>query len=377
MPLENVDYAASYFKYKTPTPINGELNHTSIKRLEVELTANACGVEQHKEDWGYLGLVLSDEDYAKIKPTPTKFEAPEYPKELTIPTNATQVTAFNLRKKYKEAKREYYECKNDENALLRHIKDAIEPQYLESMVNPHTQLLEADIPMVLKYLKDKYGKVPTDMVKEKETEIRNMNFNPADPLVLLFNPVEKLKKLAIEAEVPYTENQLLDLTLTVIKNTRDYETAIRDWCYKKTHSNKWDDFKKHFEDAQQDLKEVRGPTMQQAGFHHANSLVQQIRTEMADQDGNMIHMLQQVLDHHAEAEPTPSETTSEVSSATNTQHKANSAMAADAVSLEILKLLKELKQDMKKKPGKANEKGPNQKSPDDASFFRRRRMSIV
>ena len=43
-----------------------------------------------------------------------------------------------------------------------------------------------------------------------------MKFNPADPMILLFNPIDKLAKMGISAEIEYTENQLLDIGLTVI-----------------------------------------------------------------------------------------------------------------------------------------------------------------
>ena len=63
-----VDYAASYFKFKTPTPIIGAPTHTTLKRLKQELRANASSVERDlgDGDHGYLGLVLDEAEYAKI-----------------------------------------------------------------------------------------------------------------------------------------------------------------------------------------------------------------------------------------------------------------------------------------------------------------------
>ena len=86
-----VDYVASYFKYKTPTPIQGTPTYKALKRLKAELRANASSVECDLGggNHGYLGLVLSDQEYATVSPTP--FIAPAYPGQLTIPANATQV----------------------------------------------------------------------------------------------------------------------------------------------------------------------------------------------------------------------------------------------------------------------------------------------
>ena len=110
-----------------------------------------------------------------------------------------------------------------EKALQRHIQDAIEDKYLESLIDEDTQLIQEDIPTVLAYLFETYGKVPSEEVKQREAEIRTMSFHPADPMILLYNPVEKLKSMAESAGIPYTPKQILDIGLTVLRNTRDFE----------------------------------------------------------------------------------------------------------------------------------------------------------
>ena len=97
MAAGTVNYAASYFKYKTPTPIFGAPTNKTLKRLKQELCANASSVESDlgSGDHGYLGLVLSNADYASV--SDTAFVAPNYPQPLTIPPGTSQVGAFNLR----------------------------------------------------------------------------------------------------------------------------------------------------------------------------------------------------------------------------------------------------------------------------------------
>ena len=53
-------------------------------------------------------------------------------------------------------------------------------------------------------------------MKQKETELRITAFNPADPMIIIYNPIEKLCKMAEAANIAYTENQILDIRLTVI-----------------------------------------------------------------------------------------------------------------------------------------------------------------
>ena len=104
MTLGAVDYADSYFKYKTPTPIQGAPTNKTLKRQKQELRANASSVESDLGIWdhGYLGLVLTDAEYATVMATP--FVPPTYPATLTTPTGTDQVKALNLQEIHKERK---------------------------------------------------------------------------------------------------------------------------------------------------------------------------------------------------------------------------------------------------------------------------------
>ena len=96
MALGAVDYAASYFQYKTPTPIQGAPTNKTLKRLKQELRANTSSVKSDLGggDHGYLGLVLTNAEYATITATP--FVPPTYPATLKITTGTDQVKALNL-----------------------------------------------------------------------------------------------------------------------------------------------------------------------------------------------------------------------------------------------------------------------------------------
>ena len=264
MTLGAVDYAASYFKYKTPTPIQGSPTNKTLKRLKQELRANTSSVESDLGggDHGYLGLLLTDAEYATFTATP--FVPPTYPATLTIPLGIDQVEALNLREIHKDAKNAYYKCKNVEKALQRHVQDAIEDKYLDTLVNEDTQLIQDDIPTVLQFLFHAYRKKPSEEVKQEETEFRTTAFNPADPMIILYNTIEKLRKMAESANIVYTENQILDIGLTVIQNTRAFEKVLGDWENLLTTDKIWARFKTQFTAAQKQLKSILGPNMQQA-----------------------------------------------------------------------------------------------------------------
>ena len=122
MALGTIDYASSYFKYKTPMPICSEPTYKSIKRLKLELQANASSVEIDLGggNHSYLGLILTDTEYALI-PNTQPFVAPNYPPLLLIPATSTQIQALELKEQHEERKKLYLEYKNIEKALLRNI----------------------------------------------------------------------------------------------------------------------------------------------------------------------------------------------------------------------------------------------------------------
>ena len=175
MAIGIIDYASLYFEYKTSTLICGKPTHKSLKRLKLELQANASSVETDLGggNHGYLGLVLTDQEYATI-PNTQPFAAPNYPPPLLIPATSTQIQAIELKEQHNEGKRLYLEYKNVEKALLHYIQDAIEDKYIEALVDEYTNLLTGDVPAILEYLDYNYSKVRSKEVIAKDNEVMTM-----------------------------------------------------------------------------------------------------------------------------------------------------------------------------------------------------------
>ena len=100
-----------------------------------------------------------------------------------------------------------------------------------------------------------------------------------------------------------------------------------------TNTKTWASFKTHFKTAQAELKEIRGPTMQQAGYHHANMLAQQLRTDLQVQGTDMLALVQGFADANAN-QPPP-----EVNPP---QAPAANAVIQDAIQMEMLQLLRDI-----------------------------------
>ena len=365
----NIDYATVYFKYSTPTPITGEPSNKSLKRLKTELRANASSVDTDLGggDHGYLGLILTDVEYARITPTPPPFVAPNFPGPFVMDPAHTAMQQVQARETHNENLALYRECKNVEKALLRHIQTAVSEKYIEFMVDDDTGLIEDDVPTVLDYLFTSYGKVTAEEVKEEENMVLNISFNPADPMVTIFRPIEQLQKKAVAAGIKYSNEQLLEIGLSLIRNTRDFEKALGEWNQKIPTDKTWENFKSHFRSAQVELKEIRGPTMQQAGYHHANMLAQQMREELSNQQTEMLAMMQNlVVPEQEEHEPTIAPAPA-----------ANAAINMQEQMLQILQAMQAAQQNGGGNNNSSNNDGGNgrrrrrnRRTPDDAAFAR-------
>ena len=148
-----------------------------------------------------------------------------------------------------------------ERALLKHIQSTIEPKYVEAFIDDDTALLSEEIPVILEHLFERYGQVTGQEVQEFLATVLKTPYTPADPLVTIWNPIQKLKKLAIQAKIPYTEPQLIDFALHIIRSTHDFEKALGDWETLSASEKTWAKLKSYFANAHAELKKIRGPTM--------------------------------------------------------------------------------------------------------------------
>ena len=100
-----------------------------------------------------------DVEYARILPTPTPFQAPNFPLALTIDVLEIAVQAVEAQKTYDEQIRMYREHKNVKKFLLRYIHTVLDDKYIEHLVDYDTGLIEDNIPTVLNSLFTNYRKV--------------------------------------------------------------------------------------------------------------------------------------------------------------------------------------------------------------------------
>ena len=173
----------------------------------------------------------------------------------------------------------------------------------------------------------------------------------------------------------YTTEQILDIVLTVIRNTRDFERSLGDWQSLPEINKTWTRFKMHFQALQKQLKAIRGPTMQQAGYHHADHLVSQLCADIEKRNQELLTVIQSAMETASTA---PLVVSSDISIATLvvTPPQIN-AVQSNPVQLKMLKILQQMQQSMFSAANQNQGQGRNtyrsrtpRKTPDNASFAR-------
>lgn len=163
----------------------------------------------------------------------------------------------------------------------------------------------------------------------------------------------------------------MEIALTVIKNTHDFEKALSEWHNKAKVDKTWANFKDHFKKAQMELKEIRGPAMLQPGQHHANLLVSQIRDDMHTRNAEVMQLIQTVLTENE------NENEENEESEGNNVNSVN-ATVKDNVQVEMLRILRNIATNINNNNNNNSQNGQGggarrrpRKTPDNANFHRR------
>ena len=155
----------------------------------------------------------------------------------------------------------YKEIALVEKAITNQIIEAIDERYTNTLVDRTTRTIQKIIPEILEFLFDRYGQIEDEDLREKEEEIKELKYELADPIVNIFNEIEDLRDLGVAADNEYSEQQLVKFGLHIIKNTGEFEHAIRIWYGLSRAARTRDNLKTHFEATHRILKIIQGKTM--------------------------------------------------------------------------------------------------------------------
>ena len=94
-----------------------------------------------------------------------------------------------------------------------------------------------------------------------------MQYNLLDPFVTMYSDIKDLEQLGIAANNPYFAVQLITFSLQIINNKRDFDEGMCTWHQRPAVDKNWINFKTHFEDEHNILRQGREAMMRNKAFH--------------------------------------------------------------------------------------------------------------
>ena len=222
---------------------------------------------------GHLGLVLTAQQYGLLSQQP--YQRPQRPAPLIIPEFQLPHITQNLQARHAEQVRLFNECNNVEQALKQQIVKAIDDAYLTALRNRQTNTIDVTLPVLIDYLFTNHGRVTPAMLQHEEKQVQEMFYDPIHPVDVIFNKVEDLADLAAAARTEFSEPQLINFAYVILNATGKYQPYIREWSRLAPDRKTWANFKTHFRQAHQELKEAGDLQIRNTQFNSAN-LVQEV-----------------------------------------------------------------------------------------------------
>jgi len=253
-----IDYKNNVFVYPELTPIRGRPTTATLLTLRNEIRANAQSVRtrQARGTVGHLGMVCTPADYALI-PGSTPYVAQPNPGEFIVQgANATAAQIASQTTTYMESLRYFIETNSVESTLIQQICAAVEKKYLDALRNGITRNIESSIPDILAHLFKCYGKITPTELSTLRNQVENLIIEPAEPVDTVFTEIDQLVEVSKIAGVPLTTGQITDIGFIVLNRTKLYNSALKAWNRKLTTEKTWENFKNHFREAQQELRDT-------------------------------------------------------------------------------------------------------------------------
>jgi hypothetical protein len=260
------------FPHPTIPACFDEPTYASIAAVNLKLNANATSVQSNLGDGnlGHLALTVTPEDYATLSQVPFVVPANPGPQPI-IPANATHHIILAVEREHKAALRTWLQYTNTDKALKQQLLAAFKEMYYKALCHRKTGYATISTLQILTHLYRTYGKItPADLV-DNLTKL-NAPYNPALPIVELFQQIEDCQDLAAAANNPFSDTQVVTYAYNNVYQTGMFAEACREWRRLPTADHTWATFKTHFASAHQEYKESL-LTAQSAGYHAANAII--------------------------------------------------------------------------------------------------------
>ena len=262
--MTSIDKIIEGFPYPTLPKINGEPTYATIAEVHQKLNANAASVHSNLGcgTLGHLWLTLKPEIYNTLTATP--FEPPENPgPQPVIPERATAPQIASIRFHYQADQLLFQKYTNVEQALKSQLVAAVDEVFIQSLRNKYVGYSNHSTKDILAYLYTSYAKITPSSLEANDRAMREP-LDPVQPLEVFLTRIEECQEFASAGNTPYTPEQVLNIAYQTLFSSGIYTDGCKDWRKKDPADKTWANFKLHFANEYQDLKENQVTTTSSA-----------------------------------------------------------------------------------------------------------------
>ena len=268
-----LNYKERYFEKKTLTKVNGLPTIDTILEVFRQLKRNAQSVPTTLGggQFGYLFLVLKPVTYAAIqgavniqRPTdPGPFTVTQNPAPLATRANPNPVppplSASDIavqKANWEERKRLYHEVQAVELVLRNQLTEAFDPEYLQALRDPTTDMLTGSIPDIISFLITTYGKLTDNDMITREQNLTALTYNTAQPVDIIFNAIDKFADLCDIQGDPLTDRRKCQFAYVIFQKSRAFLDSLKKWNAKPQATKSYQNMKTFMREEKSALEAV-------------------------------------------------------------------------------------------------------------------------
>ena len=269
-----VDSIIESFPNPRVPPLVGRPEHASLNELKQLLYENAASVQSALGGGahGHLGLLISNARHFTL--TGENFVPPLNPGSTpNIPNGSTGPQIARIVETHKAELKVFQTFRNVDNALKQQLTSAVPRMYIKALADRMLGFANRTTRHLLVHLTTTYGKLTPGQLELNDKAFKS-DYDTNDPIENLYEQIENTTDTAEEAGVPYSQGQILNNALNILTRTGMFLDAIRAWRRRPPVEHTWPNYKLHFTDAADELRETRA-TAQEMGYsqrqHQANN----------------------------------------------------------------------------------------------------------
>jgi uncharacterized phage-associated protein len=266
-----------HFRHKHLDKIEGLPDFASLTKLRKQVKDNAASIRTSAGGGahGYLGIVISPAEYARVSNVPFITPPPTEAVAQNLPNAAAALrVAFHA---HNEAFRAWNEYQLLEQVLKHQVAAAIDPIYLRDQEDLNVGFAHTTIRAILETLFLNYGQLTSLELQENNTRM-NQPWNGNTNFTTLIHQIETCTELAEAGGCPFTDQQVINTAHSLVYNTGLFYEECARWDRKPAIRKTWTNFKTHFLMAERELRKQQ-KTTQFSSTHTANALFQQQTVE--------------------------------------------------------------------------------------------------